>query len=167
MVIFQKVYKVINKAFPFLGTTMKLTNEDIATQENLFVYFTRHQQKLKRFQGSYECYLRQNKHILRIFLQQKNHWFSRYVSFRTTILKLRCVYQTKKDMEGNSKQQDIHSIITDVPPAPNTVMNLVKCNCKKSNRRLGKCICKKGQALLYSFICLFVDLLHCLRKSGN
>ena len=34
-------------------------------------------------------------------------------------------------------------VITDVPLAPDTIMNLVKCNCTKSSWRLGQCICKK------------------------
>ena len=36
-------------------------------------------------------------------------------------------------------------IITDVPIAPDTIVNLVKCNCTKSSWRLGQCICKKAK----------------------
>ena len=68
LVIFEKGNKVTNKAFAALVTTIKLTNETIARIENGFVYFTRHQQKLRRFQGCYYWLLRQNKQILRIFI---------------------------------------------------------------------------------------------------
>ena len=47
LVIFQKGNKVTNKAFAALVTTIKLTNETIARIENVFVYFTSHQQKLR------------------------------------------------------------------------------------------------------------------------
>ena len=45
-------------------------------------------------------------------------------------------------------------IITDVPLAPDTIMNLVKCNCTKSSWRLGQCIFKKAK-LYYTtlFVC--------------
>ena len=49
LVIFQKVSKVINKAFASLGTTIKLTNETTGRHKNLFFYFTNCQQKMKTF----------------------------------------------------------------------------------------------------------------------
>ena len=73
LVIFQKGNKVTNKAFAALVATVKLTNKAIARIENAFVYLTRHQQKLRKFQGCYYCLLRQNKQILRILIYQKNH----------------------------------------------------------------------------------------------
>ena len=38
--------------------------------------------------------------------------------------------------------------MTNFPRAPAVVMNLLKCNCTKSNWGIGKCICKKAK--LYS-----------------
>ena len=35
--------------------------------------------------------------------------------------------------------------MTSLPPAPDTIMSLVKFNCTKSNPRIGKCICKKAK----------------------
>ena len=64
------------------------------------------------------------------------------VSLGTKILKLRSTYQTKKDMEGNSKQD---------------IMKLVKCNCTKSNRRTGKCICKKAKLYYTTFFAFLLD----------
>ena len=69
LVFFQKVSKVINKAFASLGTTIKITNETIARPDSDPIT---------------------------------------NVSFGTMTLKLRCVCQTKNDMEGNPKQ-DIYS----------------------------------------------------------
>ena len=80
---------------------------------------THRKKKLKSFQIYYDCLLIQNKHSLRIFLQQenlgsvdiaisllsiiRNHDLQTEVCF----LKPRCVFQTKKDIEENVKQ-DIH-----------------------------------------------------------
>ena len=35
--------------------------------------------------------------------------------------------------------------MTNLPQAPDAIMNLVKCSCAKLNRRTGKCICKKAK----------------------
>ena len=111
LVVFQKGNKVTNKAFAVLVTIINLTNETIARKENAFtlrainknwegfrVATTANSDNLtisKFWQSS------SNKRVIdsaAIAMPLAN------VLFGTKILKLRCTYQTKKDMEGNSKQ---------------------------------------------------------------
>ena len=68
LVIFQKGNKVINKAFAALVTTIKLTNETIARLEKHVCFLYEPSTKIEKISGLLLLPLRQNKHILRIFL---------------------------------------------------------------------------------------------------
>ena len=72
LVVFQKGNKVTNKAFAALVTTIKLTDETIARIEIAFVYFTNHQQKLRRFQGCYYCLVRQEENAENLHLTKES-----------------------------------------------------------------------------------------------
>ena len=69
------------------------------------------------------------------------------VSLGTKILKLRCTYQTKKDMEGNSKK-DIHFNKTS-----GSLSNVTT----RSDRRTGKCISKKAKLYCTTFFAFSLD----------
>ena len=121
LVIFQKGNKFTNKVFAALVTT----NETIARIENAFVYFTSHQQKLRRFQGCYYCLLRQSKQILRILIYQKNHLFSRYCNALCQCIMRNKDLETKvylSNQEGHGRKlQTGHTF-------QQNIMKLVKCN---------------------------------------
>ena len=68
LLIFQKGNKVINKAFEALVTTIKVTNEIIARLEKYVCFLYEPSTKIEKISGLLLLPLRQNKHILRIFL---------------------------------------------------------------------------------------------------
>ena len=154
LVIFQKGKKVTNKAFAALVATVKLTNKAIARIENAFVYFTSHQQKLRRFQGCYYCLLRQNKKILRILIYQKNHLFSRYCNALCQCIMRNKDLETKvylSNQEGHGRKlQTGHTF-------QQNIMKLVKCNWLYKIRRTGKCICKNAKLYCTTFFAFSLD----------
>ena len=90
-------------------------NETIARLEKFVCLLYEPSTKTEKVPGLLRLPFKTNseKPILKIFLQQKIDsvdmaMLITNVSFKTRTLKLRCVSQTKKGMEGNSKKE-IHS----------------------------------------------------------
>ena len=64
---------------------------------------------------------------------------------------------SNQEGSGRKLQTTYISVMSNLPLAPDTVMKLIKCNCKKSNWRTRKCICKKAKLYYTTFFTFFLD----------